>query len=90
MRSAAPSLAAVARVLALMDEPPSVRQAPRENDLPGDFTFWFDGGAAKVDTGITRYTFTDGTVASTVVTPLVNAHLRFPSGREVTVSERGA
>lgn len=57
-------------------------------DLQGDFDFWFDGGAAKVETGFVVYHLTDGTrVTVGAPLPALSLSIRFPDGREVKVQQ---
>ena len=57
------SEAQVAAVLACIADPPGRRTRPHKDDAPGDFDFWFDGGACKYHTGSAHYDFADGTRA---------------------------
>jgi hypothetical protein len=82
------SLGAVAKVLSLIHKPPNERRSPTPKDQAGDFDIWFDGGAAKIVTGWTRFQFSDGTVAETNTSPGLNALIRFPNGREIAVAEK--
>jgi hypothetical protein len=55
--------------------------------LPGSYDFWFDGGAAIHHTGPSRqYDFADGTVAWEDTKFGFGIRIRFPDGREITVS----
>ncbi len=55
----------VGRILTLMGTLPNSRNRPSPPDLQGDFDLWFDGGAAKIDTGVTKWEFADGARATT-------------------------
>ena len=50
-------------IIDLILREPNKRFRPEAADLPGDFDYWFDGGAAIVQTGIMRYFFNDGATA---------------------------
>jgi hypothetical protein len=45
----------VAEVLQLIATTPNTRKKPVAGDLPGEFDFWFDGGAGRFVTGWTEY-----------------------------------
>lgn len=77
----------VARVLQLMAAPPNRRDSPRAGDLPGQFDFWFDGGAGRIVTGWTTYHFSDGTRASHGTTLYLSVSIEFPDGRRVEVRQ---
>jgi hypothetical protein len=77
----------VARILDLMSRQPGTRETPIPGDITGDFDQWFDGGALRFVTGSTEFSFVDGTTATTAVVPFVNAHIRFPGGVIVTISQ---
>jgi hypothetical protein len=51
----------VARILSLVASRPNRRDTRRQDDLQGQYDFWFDGGACRVVTGGTIYDFADGT-----------------------------
>ncbi len=75
----------ISRVLWSIHAPPNRRERPLDGDLPGDFDFWFDGGACRMVTGSTQYSFGDGTTVSVGVLPYVHVHIRFSSGEVVQV-----
>ena len=50
-------------IINLILNQPNKRFSPAANDLAGDFDYWFDGGAAIVQTGLMQYFFKDGTKA---------------------------
>ena len=77
----------VARILTLMAAPPNPRQRPLEQDLKGNFDVWFDGGAVKHDTGISTYTFANGSSATTGTSLRFGGGITIPSGRRITVAE---
>ncbi len=78
----------IARILTLMSRPPNPRNTPLQDDLKGDFDLWFDGGAVKHDTGISKYHFADGTTATTGSSLLLHVQIEFPGGRRVDVRQR--
>lgn len=54
----------IIRVLGLILNQPNRREQRLESDLDGYYSFWFDGGAALMNTGGgTHYDFADGTKA---------------------------
>jgi hypothetical protein len=55
--------------------------------MPGQFDFWFDGGAGCLITGWTDYHFADGTRATVGVTPLLRVSIRFLNGHCISVSQ---
>lgn len=78
----------VAFVLKSIAEEPHRRKVAASGDLPGEFSYWFDGGAAKIETGYVRYQFMDGTKA--VVgnpTPALSISIEFPNGCRVRVQQ---
>ncbi len=77
----------VAKILTLISRSPNPRDAPREGDVKGDFDMWFDGGAVKHQTGISKYCFLDGTSATTGSSSSLHVHLQLPSGHSVCVLE---
>lgn len=79
------SIENIARALWSIHAPPNRRERPLSGDLPGDYDFWFDGGACRMTTGSTHYVFADGTTASVGVLPYVNLQIRFSSGELVHV-----
>jgi len=50
-------------IINLILNEPNKRFSPNADDLSGDFDYWFDGGAAIVQTGLMEYFFKDGTKA---------------------------
>jgi len=78
----------VADVLKLIANEPQRRSAAVAGDLPGQFDYWFDGGAAKIETGYIVYRFVDGTTA--VVgnpIPLLSISIEFTNGSRVRVQQ---
>ena len=71
-------IAKVGKVLTLMSASPNYRNRPLAHDLQGDFDMWFDGGAVKRDTGVSSWTFTDGTTATMVVSPGADIFITLP------------
>lgn len=54
----------IIRVLGLILNQPNRREQPLENDLDGNYSFWFDGGVGLMNTGGgTHYYFVDGSNA---------------------------
>jgi hypothetical protein len=80
-------IAKVGEVLTLMSAPPNYRNRPLCHDLRGDFDMWFDGGAAKHDTGISTWIFTDGTMATIIVSPGAGISITLSGGRVICVSD---
>ena len=80
-------MAEVARILILMTAPPHPRHRPLEQDLKGNFDVWFDGGAVKHDTGISRYAFANGSSASTGTSLDFGVGITLPNGRRISVAE---
>jgi hypothetical protein len=77
----------VARLLVLMSTQPNQRPQPRESDLKGEFSVWFDGGAAKHDTGLSVYRFLDGHAAVTTSSPGFATLIRLHDGKLIQVQE---
>jgi hypothetical protein len=78
----------VAHVLESIAEEPHRRSAAGAGDLPGQFDYWFDGGAAKIETGYVEYRFVDGTKA--IVgnpIPALSISIEFPNGCWVRVQQ---
>lgn len=78
----------VAHVLELIADQPHRRSSAGTGDLPGQFDYWFDGGAAKIETGYVTYRFVDGTKA--VVgnpIPALSLWIDFPDGARVRVQQ---
>ena len=78
----------VARILTLMADPANARSEPTDSDLEGDFDVWFDGGAAKHDTGVSVYHFADGARAVTGSSALFAVLIRYADGRIVDVAQK--
>jgi hypothetical protein len=79
----------VAQVLGVIAAPSNRRLQPIEGDLPGDFDYWFDGGACKLHTGTMLCVFSDGTrVHSVFPAPWLNLNIVFPDGNIVDVLQR--
>ena len=81
----------VAAILSAIADPPGRRTRPLPEDEPGDFDFWFDGGACKYHTGSAHYRFADGTVAM-VASPaaLLWVRIRFQDGQLVEIAQARA
>lgn len=81
--------ARVAEILRLIAAPPGLRRQAAAGDLPGDFDFWFNGGAGRQHTGSAHYEFTDGTKAM-VARPAswLWVEIVFPDGKSVQVVQK--
>ncbi len=78
----------VARVLQCLAAVPNKRTEPTAGDLAGEFDFWFDGGAAIIQTGNIEYTFADGTRATVAAPcPGLSVTIEFPNGCRVTIQQ---
>lgn len=79
----------MARILQSIAAPPQYRTQPIAGDLPGDYSFWFDGGAGQFHTGSAHYDFADGTNA-VVACPAtwLWVQIRFPNGELVEIVQR--
>lgn len=69
----------VADVLALIAEPPNLRQAPKPYDLAGPFDEWFDGGAVRHGDGYSEFVLEDGVIATVEDTDVLSVIIRFGS-----------
>jgi len=79
---------AVAEVLYSIAATPNRRATPTVDDLAGSYDFWFDGGAAKIQTGYVEYFFATGTHATVgVPIPALSVTIEFPSGCRVRVQQ---
>lgn len=76
-------LRCVADGLRCIAEPPNRRQSPVDGDIAGRFDFWFDGGACRAETGLTRFLFVSGMTAQYPVTPGLNITFEFPNGARI-------
>ena len=78
----------IARILALIADPPNPRAVPRAGDLEGDFDEWLDGGAIRFHTGHTNYYLQDGTEIVVGGAPPLAISIQLASGERVrTVQE---
>jgi hypothetical protein len=77
----------VRHVLDVIADPSQLRAERGEDDLEGDFTRWFDGGAVKSLVGWTEYHFEDGTLAVVTGRLKLRLSIRFPNGRFVTLDQ---
>ncbi len=77
------------KILDLMRQEPNRRIQPQEDDLEGDFDYWFDHGAVLIQTGSVRYYFQDGTTAMrSVLRPGENyISIRFADGSNEIIPE---
>jgi hypothetical protein len=82
--------ATVADVLRCIGAPPNKRARPKAGDLVGRYDFWFDGGAAKIETGYIEYSFVSG-MRATVRAPIpaLSVRIDLPNGCRVTVQQEG-
>ena len=82
-------LRVVAEMLFTIASPPNRRDDDEEGDLDGEWDFWFDGGAGRMETGITRYRFADGAevLSGGEVPWRLDVSMRFPDGREACVRQ---
>lgn len=79
---------AVAEVLECIATAPNRRERPVAGDIQGPFGFWFDGGAAKIETGYIEYLLADGTKAVVgACVPALSVTIEFPSGCRVSVQQ---
>lgn len=69
----------VADVLALIADPPNLRQAPKPYDLAGHFDEWFDGGAVRHADAYSEYVLEDGVIATVEDTEVLSVIIRFGS-----------
>jgi len=83
-------MAQVGKMLTLMSAPPRYRTSSIEGDLRGDYDGWFDGGAVKIDTGVTTYTFEDGARARTGSWLATSMDITLADGSAVTVVSSSA
>jgi hypothetical protein len=80
---------AVAKILQSIAIAPNRREAPAPSDESGAFDFWFDGGAATIETGSIEYKFTDGTRATLAApVPALSLTIEFPNGCLVIVQQK--
>ncbi len=79
---------AVADVLRVVASMPNRRSQRRDGDLHGQFDFWFDGGAARINTGFMVLVLADGTQVH-VCGPIswLSLSIEFPDGRRVSVEQ---
>ena len=80
---------AVARILDSIATAPNKRERPGPDDEAGAFDFWFDGGAATIQTGSIAYKFADGTRATLAApVPVLSITIEFPNGCVVLVQQK--
>jgi len=78
----------VAQVLGLIAAEPNRRSVAAAGDIVGQFDYWFDGGAAKVETGYIEYRFSDDTRAVVgCPVPALSVVIEFPDGCRVRVQQ---
>lgn len=78
-------IAEVARILALVADPPNPRKVRLQGDLEGDYDEWFDGGAVRYHTGHTDYALADGARAFVIGLGWLSVSVWLPDGRRVQV-----
>jgi hypothetical protein len=65
------------------------REGSNRRPVRSAFDFWFDGGAATIQTGSIEYRFTDGTQATLAApVPALSITIEFPNGCVVTVQQK--
>jgi hypothetical protein len=78
----------VAEILRCIATPPNKRDRPVAGDLQGPFDFWFDGGAAKIQTGYVEYNFASGARATVgAPVPALSVSIDFADGCRVRVQQ---
>jgi len=78
----------VAQILQLISQLPNRREHPHPEDLSGDFDFWFDGGACRVQTGRKEFVFENGiSVDLAAPIPSLSLTIDFPDGRQVEIRQ---
>ncbi len=77
----------VAEILNAVAATPSSRSEPRDEDMPGNFDEWFDGGAVRYSPGMAEYHFKDGTVAAVGMVSWLAVRIRFPDATTITIDE---
>lgn len=71
----------LARILELIAQQANRRDRAIPGDVEGQFDYWFDGGACRVQTGSVEFEFLDGTAARLgVPVPSLSLSVRFPDG----------
>jgi hypothetical protein len=79
----------VAHMLACIANPPNRRTRPASGDVEGLFDFWFDGGAAQIQTGHVVYEFVGGARASVGVPLFVlSIDIELADGRRVRIQQQ--
>ncbi len=78
----------VARILEVVGTTVNRRDQPLPTDPCGDYDFWFDGGAAKVETGCILYDLDDGTeVRVGAPIPVLSITISLADGRLVRIQQ---
>jgi hypothetical protein len=77
----------VAQVLQLIATMPNRREQPIPGDLPGNFDFWFDGGAGQIITGWNEYTLADGTRVMVGTTFVLSVTIEFSNGSRIRIQQ---
>jgi len=79
---------AVATVLQCIAVAANRRERPIPGDVAGQFDFWFDGGAGRIQTGFIEYELQDGTRAVVgAPIPALSVTLDFPNGCRVRIQQ---
>jgi hypothetical protein len=78
----------VAKILQCIATHPNKRDTPTAGDIAGPFDFWFDGGAATIQTGVIEYKFADGARATLAAPiPALSVTIEFPNGSRVRIQQ---
>jgi hypothetical protein len=77
----------VVRILNLMASTPNRREAPIDGDIEGNFSYWFDGGAVRYETGPTLFQLMDGTKIWQDVSLQLSLRIIFQEGINIRIKE---
>ena len=81
---------AVAEILQLIATAPNKREEPMSSDRQGVFSFWFDGGAGRIETGYVEYQFANGAYATVgAPVPTLSVAIGFANGCRVRIQQEG-
>jgi hypothetical protein len=83
------TLSHLTNLLQQLDNPGTIRDTPRPDDLQGDYDGWFDGGAFEDLTGHRTYFFKDGSEITIGSFYKIAMTIRLPNGAELDLTERG-
>ena len=79
---------AVAEILQWIATAPNQREEPIPGDLQGVFSFWFDGGAGRIETGYVEYQFANGAHATVgAPIPALSVAIGFANGCRVRIQQ---